>query len=151
QSVNNQAIAAVGKSKDMFVWTVVKRTIGIGCMVGGLALFGMKGLLAGVVFSTWFAYIVNISLVSKHVGYKWSDQLLSILPVALASIVAAFIALEASRLLSLSLFADGLVKLSVYAIVYMTWSIVFRPEAFEYFKSIITPMLRKFKEKNTKL
>jgi len=150
QSVNNQAIAAVGKSKDMFVWTVVKRTIGIGCMVVGLTLFGIKGLLAGVVFSTWFSYLVNISLVSKHVGYKWSEQLLNIQPVALASIVSAFIAFGASRLLSLPLYADGLVKLSVYVIVYVGWSLIFKPEVYEYFKDNITPMIIKFIERTLK-
>ncbi len=145
QSVNNQSIAAIGKSQIMFVWTIVKRSIGIACVVGGLALFGMKGLLIGVVLGTWFAYFVNIGLVSKYVGYKWSSQLLNILPIALASIVSALIAYCVGLLLNLSLYADGLVKLSVYAIVYVGWSLIIKPEAFEYFKSIITPMVLKFK------
>ena len=59
-AVNTQAIAAIGKSKVMFVWTLVKRGIGIAMIVGGLFLFGMKGLLAAVVFSNWFSYFVNM-------------------------------------------------------------------------------------------
>ena len=54
----------------MFVWTLIRRTIGIGLIVGGLLLFGMKGLLIGVVISEWFSYFVNVGLVSKHIGYK---------------------------------------------------------------------------------
>ena len=147
QSVNNNAIAAVGKSKAMFVWTVVKRSVGIGLLVGGLLLFGMKGLLAAVVISTWFAYIVNICQVSKYVGYKWSTQLLNILPVTLASIVSAMVAYGVGELLHLSVYPDGIVKFAVYITVYLAWSFIFKPEAYTYFLTIIKPVLNKFKRK----
>lgn len=137
QSVNNNAIAAVGKSKAMFVWTVVKRSTGMGCIVGGLFLFGMKGLLAGVVIGTWFAYFVNISQVSKYVGYKWSTQLLNILPVTVASIISAVIAYSVGELLQLSVYPDGIIKFAVYLTVYLAWSFIFKPEAYTYFLSIL--------------
>lgn len=149
QSVNNQSIAAVGKSKAMFVWTVVKRAIGIVGIVGGLAVFGMKGLLAGVVFGTWFAYFVNICLVSKYVGYKWTDQLFNILPVAVASVLSALIAYGVGEFLNLSMYPDGIVKLLVYVIVYIGWSVVFKPEAYEYFIGIIAPLVKKLRHKVT--
>lgn len=145
QSVNNQAIAAVGKSKAMFVWTVYKRVIGISCVVGGLSLFGMKGLLAGVVFSTWFSYFVNISLVSKNIGYKWIMQLFNILPVAIASTICASVAYYVSSMMNLSLYVDGAVKFGIFLIIYLGWSFLFKPEAYKYFISIIEPMLKKCK------
>lgn len=145
QSVNNQAIAAVGKSKAMFVWTVYKRVIGISCVVGGLSLFGMKGLLAGVVFSTWFSYFVNISLVSKYIGYKWIMQLFNILPVAIASTICASMAYYVSSMMNLSLYVDGAVKFGIFLIIYLGWSFLFKPEAYKYFISIIEPMLKKCK------
>ncbi len=147
QSVNNNAIAAVGKSKAMFVWTVVKRSVGIVLLVGGLLLFGMKGLLAAVVISTWFAYIVNICQVSKYVGYKWSTQLLNILPVTLASIVSAMVAYGVGELLHLSVYPDGIVKFAVYITVYLAWSFIFKPEAYTYFLTIIEPVLKKCNRK----
>ena len=150
QSVNNQSIAAVGKSKAMFVWTVVKRVIGIGGIVGGLTVFGMKGLLAGVVFGTWFAYLVNICLVSKYVGYRWTDQLLNILPVAVASVLSALIAYGVGESLNLPMYPDGIVKLLVYVMVYVGWSVLFKPEAYEYFISIIAPLMQKMRHKVTK-
>lgn len=143
QSVNNQSIAAIGKSKAMFGWTVVKRVVGIGSMVGGLAWFGMKGLLAGNVLGTWFAYFVNIYVVSKYVGYKWSTQLLNILPITVASIVSAFVAYGVGLLLKLPVYQDGIVKFVVYSLVYLAWSFIFKPEAYTYFLTIIKPMLTK--------
>ena len=147
QSVNNNAIAAVGKSKALFVWTVVKRSVGIGLLVGGLLLFGMKGLLAAVVISTWFAYIVNICQVSKYVGYKWSTQLFNLLPVTVASILSAVVAYGVGALLHLSVYPDGIVKFAVYITVYLAWSFIFKPEAYTYFLTIIKPVLNKFKRK----
>ena len=147
QSVNTQSIAAIGKSKTMFVWTVIKRAVGIGFVVGGLALYGMKGLLVGVVLATWFAYFVNICLVSKYVGYKWWKQLMDIMPIMAAAVVAAAISYLVAGLFNLSIYPDGLVKFFIYIIVYLGWSFLFKPEAFLYTKSIITPMLSKIIKK----
>lgn len=153
QSVNNQSVAAVGESRAMFIWTVIKRAVGIGVIIVGLVLFGMKGLLVGMVLSSWFSYLVNISLVSKFVGYKWSDQLLSIMPVLIASVVSAVAAFIVGYFLNLSMYPDGIVKLFVYVMVYMGWSLVFKPEAYNYFLTIIPARFRfwerhRKKEKN---
>ena len=74
-SVNLQPISAIGKSKVMFSWTIVKRVVGIGAVVVGLMLWGMKGLLLGVLINSYFAYFINILLVSKYIGYKWQRQI----------------------------------------------------------------------------
>ena len=150
QSVNNQSIAAIGKSRVMFLWTVIKRVVGIAYVVGGLFLFGMKGLLVGAVLNTWFSYFVNIGLVSKYVGYKWTKQLLNIMPVAVASILAALITYGVSSLLKLPLYFDGIAKFVVYATIYISWSLLFKPEAYKYFISIIEPIAYKFKHKVSK-
>lgn len=145
QSVNNQSIAAIGKSRTMFSWTIVKRVIGISFVVGGLLLFGMKGLLVGAVMNTWFSTFVNIGLVSKYVGYKWSEQLLNIMPVTIASMVSALCAYGVAHLLQLPLYPDGIVKAFVLIVFYIGWSYFFKPEAFEYFKSVMQPLLARKK------
>ena len=146
-SVNLQTISAIGKSKIMFVWTVVKRVVGIGAIFVGLLLFGMKGLLAGVVINNYFAYFVNIGLVSKHVGYKWTRQLWDLMPVTVASIVAAVVSYGCGYLLHLSMYPDGAVKLLVYMVVYLGWSFLFKPEAYTYSISIIPAKFRFWEKK----
>lgn len=147
QSVNFQTISAVGKSKVTFIWTMVKRGVGIACMVGGLALFGMKGILAGAVFNAWFAYIVNMGLVSKYIGYKWHQQLLDLFPVLAAAVVCALLSYGCGYLLHLNMYADGIVKMLVYAALYLGWSYAFKPEAFLNFKDIVVPFVSKMKKK----
>ena len=137
QSVNLQSISAIGKSKTMFVWTVVKRIVGISAVIFGLVFWGMKGLLVGVVFNYWFSYFVNISLVSKHIGYKWYQQVKDLLPVGIVSAAIAGICYFVGNMLHFGMYADGAVKLILYLILYLGWSFIFKPEAYRYFISVL--------------
>jgi O-antigen/teichoic acid export membrane protein len=137
QAVNNQSIAAVGKSRSMFVWTVVKRTIGISAMVSGLLIWGMRGLLCGVIFSTWFSYFINISLVSKYVGYKAFRQLLDLLPIMIASVICTVATYSICHLLHLSLLLEGVAMVVVYMLLYIGWSVIFKPESYTFFIDIV--------------
>ena len=150
QSVNLQTISAIGKSRTMFYWTVLKRVVGIGSIVLGLMLFGMKGLLAGVIINSWFAYFVNISLVSKHIGYRWTTQLKDLLPVTLASAAVAAVCYGAGSILHLGMYADGAVKGLLYVILYVGWSVVFKPEAYTYSLSVIPKKFRFWERKKKK-
>jgi O-antigen/teichoic acid export membrane protein len=147
QSVNYQSVAAIGKSRTMFVWTFVKRAMGIVFVIVGLLLDGMRGLLVGMVLNTWFSYFVNIWLVSKHIGYRWQRQLLDITPVLIASMTAASLTYVVGSLCSLPLYADGLLKLSVYVALYAVWSLLFHPEAYRYFLVAAKPLAKKIKGK----
>lgn len=145
QSVNFQTISAIGMSRVTFTWTLVKRGVGIGCIVGGLAVWGMKGLLCGAVFNAWFAYFVNMGLVSKHIGYKWYKQLLDLFPVFAASIISALVSYGAAMLLDLGLYLDGIVKILIYVVVYLGWSLIFGPEAYTYTLTLLQPLYKKVK------
>ena len=150
-SVNTQAIAAIGKSKVMFVWTVVKRLFGLAAIVGGLLLFGMKGLLCGVVFNSWFSYFINIILVSKYIGYRFEKQVLDLIPIAAVSIIAAIVSYGVGYLCHLDLYLDGLLKLLIYTAIYIGWSFLFKPDAYTFFISIIPDkynIIKKLKRKH---
>ena len=121
----------------MFKWTVIKRTVGMKFIIGGLFWFGMKGLLTGMVIYNWFCYFVNIALVSKHIGYKWHKQLMDLMPVTIAVIVSALIALFGTQILHLGLYCDGILKLIIFLTIYMFWSLVFKPESYTYSLSLI--------------
>lgn len=142
QSVNLQAISAIGKSRTMFLWALFKRAVGILLVVGGLFLYGMKGLLFGAVLDTWFAYFVNISLVSKHIGYKWYRQLLDISPILVASMIAALLSFGISSQFSIGLYPDAVLKFFIYCIIYIGWSLIFKPKAFASFISVVPERFR---------
>lgn len=146
-SVNQQTIAAIGKSKAFFAWTVVKECVGITLQVVGLIIWGIMGLLVGKVISSWFSYYVNISLVSKHVGYKSLQQLRDLSPIFFVSIVASCASYFGTPLLDLSLYLDGLVKAIVFIAIYLGWSLLFKPEAYKYSLSILATLKSKKRKK----
>lgn len=146
-AVNTQPIAAIGKSKTMFYWTLAKRTFGMTFMIGGLFIYGMKGFLVGVILFNYFAYFVNVGLVSKHIGYKWTNQIFDLLPMGIASLVSALIAYGVAYILNWGLYVDGIIKMVVCLAAYMAWSLIFKPEAFTYTLTLIPERFR-FWEKN---
>ncbi len=147
QSVNTQPIAAIGKSKTMFLWTLAKRTFGLTFMIGGIILFGMKGFLVGVVLFNWFCYFVNIGLVSKYIGYKWTRQLMDLVPVTIVCLLALVSCYFLGRWLQLSLYIDGIIKFMVFLAIYLGWSFIFKPEAYTYFLTIIPAKFRFWEKK----
>ena len=137
QAVNNQTIAAIGKSKVMFIVTIIKRIIGISLIVFGLMLYGMNGLLVGVVLNTWVSYLINICVVSRYIGYKWWRQLLDLSPVFIVSAVVAAICYGVGSIFDVEMYVDGIIKLILYVMIYLGWSLLFKPEAFVYAKNNI--------------
>lgn len=147
QAVNNQSIAAIGRSRTMFLWTIVKRVVGVSFIVAGMIVWGINGLLAGVVFHTWFSYAVNIGLVSKYIGYKWWKQLFDIIPILIMCTIIALISYMAGRYFHQNIYLKGLVVLVVYTVTYVSWSFVFKPEAYCYFEKLVCPYIITIKDK----
>lgn len=147
QAVNQQTIAAIGKSRVFFIWTVVKNSVGIVLQVVGLIVWGIWGLLVGKVLSSWFSYLVNISLVSKYVGYKNYQQLKDLSPIFAVSAIALLAGYFGSSLLGLGLYPDGIVKALIFVVVYLGWSLLFKPESYKYSLSILDTLKRKRNKK----
>lgn len=145
-SSNLQAITAIGLSKTHFVWTIIRRGVGILFIVGGMFLCGMKGLLAGAVLNECFSYMVNVFLVSKYIGYKWWNQLLNILPVMVVVVISALASILVSYAMHLPIYIDALLKIVAFITVYMGWSLLFKPESYMYIRLIINPFVEKFRK-----
>lgn len=144
QAVNYQSIAAIGKSKTRMYWTFINKMIGLILQIVGLIYGGMKGLMIGFVLSAWFSYIVNISLVSKYVGYSYIIQIKDILSVLIVSIFAAIGSYYIVSAFSMSIYMDATLKIIVFTAIYVGWSFISKPQAFKYAISIITD----YKNKN---
>ena len=148
-SVNTQTISAIGKSKQMFIATLLKRCMGIGFIVAGMFIYGMKGLLCGVLLNTYFSYFVNIVLVSKYIGYKWYRQIKDLLPVALISIVAISVSYFSIHYFDFDIYMDAIFKTFVFIIVYILLSLVFKLDAFHYTLDVIPEKFRFWQKNNS--
>ena len=72
------------------------------------------------------------------------------MPVLIASLTTAALTYAIGSLCSLPLYADGLLKLAVFVVLYATWSVVFRPDAYQYFRVAAKPLVKKIKRKKNK-
>ena len=135
QSVNFQAVAAVGKGKAMFIWTLIKRGIALVLIVGGLAAFGMAGLLAGMVMQGWLVYLINAWLVHKYIGYRLGRQIMELSPIFILGL-AAFCAAYSIGLLNLNLhmYVLAALRLLVFVVVYLSGALLFKLDSFSYLK-----------------
>lgn len=88
QNVNFYAIAAVGKSKQLFYWSFYKWGFLLAALIVGM-FFGMYGILWGMVLSNFNIYVVNAYLVSRYVGLGIRTQMKSLTPITL-SVLTSF-------------------------------------------------------------
>lgn len=147
QGVNYQAIAAVGKSKAMFSWTMVKRTVGLALVIGGLAAWGIKGLLVGMVIQSWLIYLINVYQVHKYIGYGFFEQMKDLLPTLIIAFVSWTIAYCIAFVLpNCHMYILGIVRLAGFVVVYWGLSSLLKLESFRYVKDNIPMLVSKFKK-----
>ena len=148
QGVNYQAIAAIGKSKAMFSWTLVKRAIGLSLVVGGLATYGIKGLLVGMVMQSWLIYLINAYQVHQYIGYAFSKQLIDLAPTLVLSIISWLAAyLAAVLLIDWNMYVIAGIQLLIFISMYLGGSLFFNIESLGLVKETVPMILSKFNKR----
>lgn len=130
QSINTQTISAIGKSKSMFKWTLVKRFVGIIFIIGGFVFGGIWGVIVGTVIQGWFSYFINVALVSKFVGYKFGQQMMNLVPTLLLSMACFSLTFLTTRLVDCEMYISAIVAFVQYLGMYILLAYVFKMEAF---------------------
>ena len=144
QGVNYYAVAALGKSDVIFRWTIVKRLVGLLFIVLGLVFGGIKGLLLGMVASSYNLYFVNAWLSSKYTGYKLSEQIKDLLPIIIVSSISFLIALSLKFFISDKIFVRGAIQTIVFLVSYLGISSVLKIKAVESCSILFNTIRSKF-------
>ena len=137
QGSANYSIAAIGKSKVYFTWTIIKRSITIVLCVLGILLAGMKGLLWSCVAGAWSVYFINGYLVAKYIGYPMRKQILDILPSLLLAVIVGFFAYWGGGLLLLGKYSVAIIQVIFCLFAYFMLSALFRLDAYKYLYGFI--------------
>jgi O-antigen/teichoic acid export membrane protein len=148
QSVNYQLYVAVGYSKSMFKWTIIKNIVGIiFILLGGF--WGVNGILWGMVLGFWFSYIVNAILAGRVTGYSIGKQLYELLPVAIITILSCIVAYFVGGMLpsSLHCFFSILIQGVVFLIIYLIGVASLRVPAYYVYKGILQDFIMSMKKK----
>lgn len=150
QSINYQLYVAMGYSKSMFKWNLVKRGVGIILILLG-SLMGVKGILWGMVIGFWFTYFVNARLAGSITGYTLVQQLFEILPIALVTFVSCVFVHLLGNVISWHYLLTMIFQIIVFVISYITLSGVFKIQAFGIYKQIIVDALASIRLKRTQI
>ena len=143
QGAANNAIAAVGKSKVLFNWTIVKRSITIILCLGGISIAGMNGLLWACSLGAWSVFVINALLVSKHIGYSFVKQIMDILPSMVVSIIVGVVIYYIGELIDINMYIKALGQVLLGVSLYILVAYICKLDALKYTKNIILQRLRK--------
>lgn len=142
QNINYYAVAAIGKSKKLFFWTVIKRIISLGLIVIGFFIYGIWGLLGGMVLAAYIMYAINAVLVSVNVGYKFTSQVKDLMPILIISLIS-FALTILSTYINLSSLLAILLASFIFMISYLMLSHIFMRERVQGLKTLLLDMINK--------
>lgn len=143
QGSANNVIAAIGKSKVLLTWTIVKRSMTIILCLIGILVAGMDGLLWSCVLGAWGVYFINAYLVDKHVGYSFWKQIGLIMPSSIIAISIGLVVYYIGTLLSFGMYTTALIQVALCIILYFMISYMFKLQAFEYVYNVVLNKLKK--------
>ena len=143
QGAANNAIAAIGKSKVLFKWTIIKRSITIILCIIGIQVAGMYGLLWSCAIGAWIVFFINASLVSRHVGYSFIAQIKDIAPFVIISTIIGLIIFWIGQTIALNEYLVAIIQIILGTTTYIITLSFFKIEAFVYIRNLLVSKLRK--------
>ena len=141
QGAANNAIAAIGKSKVFFKFTIFKRLLTILLCIVGIYLNGMIGLMWGVVAGAWSVYLVNAFLVHKHIGYSFISQIKDILPFIGIALITGLFVYSFSYLITKSVFICVITQIFGFLGIYLILSKLLKINILDYICVLIRDRL----------
>lgn len=145
QSVYHYAIASKGESKVLFIWTIIKRTLGLLFLMLGMYLWEMKGLIWGFALTSWLITFINAYLVSKYIKYTFLQQFKDLFPHSFLAFVSYIISSIIYSFSEYNIYSKGLICLFIYMIIYVSLSYVFKLRVIYSFKEIVNLYIKKKK------
>lgn len=138
QNTNFFAVAAKGKSRLLFHWSIYKWSFLLLCLFVGMN-YGIYGLLWGMTLSNFNIFMVNALLASRHTGYKFSMQLRDALPLLLLTAVA----FSLTYLLGILLTCHFVVTVVIFAAIYIALAYAFKLKVINEIKMVMMRFLKK--------
>lgn len=138
QNVTFYAVAAVGKSRALFRWSIVKWGTLLALLFVGMQ-FSMKGLLVCMMLSNVNIFAINVYLSAKYVGARIVSQIVNLLPVVGCIALAAL----ATAAVWFAVGANQIVLALTFAVAYLGSVLLFRLRAVADSAIILNKLLKK--------
>ena len=140
QNLNFYAVAAVGKSKILFYWSIYKWCFMLLALFIGI-IWGMYGILWAMVLGNFNILVTNAVLVQQHTGLKLIRQFLTLLPILATSIISVTVGFLFDYIVNLP-FLSAIVSIATY----LSLSFVFDLKAISDTMFILKNLIRKIND-----
>ena len=138
QNINYYVVAAQGKSKTLFRWSLYKWGILFILLITGMQ-WGMTGILWGMVISSLNIYVVNAVLVSICSPYSILSQMKDIYPILIVSILPCVICMIINEYIIMHF----IFQIILYGLIYIGLSFALKLQA----KDECLALLKKIRQK----
>lgn len=142
QSVNYQVTAAVGRSKAIFKWNVIKRIVGLLLIFAGM-YWGVRGILWAVVAGFYFTFAVNAVVAAPSTGYTLYKQVKDSIPCLTLSVASALLAYPIEYIYDFSSIPLLALQTIVYIAVYIVLAKIFKLQELAETIEIIKPYIKR--------
>lgn len=136
QGISYNAVASKGASKDLFIWTIVKRSVALVILVVCMYFGGMIGLMWGCSIGSWVILLSNLYLVRKYIRYGFLQQIKDLLPIIALSLLTFVVVYSINVFLNIGLYSRGVVSIILYVVIYVVLSILLNIKSYFLFKEM---------------
>jgi teichuronic acid exporter len=133
---NLGVLRAKGRSDLLLKVEIIKKSMVMAMLLVSLH-WGVMGVLAGMVITTYASYFVESYYSSRLIEYSVKEQMVDLAPCALLSIVMAIATYLAGNLFTLPALTMLLVQVPFAIVVYCAGAYLFHLEALGLFEDII--------------
>lgn len=145
--VGVNSIAALGKGRIFFWQNLLKKIVGVAIMIIGISVYGMKGLLVGMVVSAFFDYVVNMLLISRHVGYSVPLQIRDVIPIIILTAISFFLCYVLGVIWNPNMFLLTILQIVIFFIVYTVGAKLFKIDSMDFVKNSIQSLLKRIRKR----
>lgn len=129
QNINFYAVAAQGRSRQLFLWSIYKWGFLIAVLCGAMYI-SITAILWAMALSAFNIYMVNAALAGRLSPYRLSKQLLDILIALLPTSISFAIAYMVGRVVPDAVpYHNLIIATPVYLLVYLAIAIVTKNSA----------------------
>lgn len=133
QNVNYFAVAAVGKSKQLFWWSIYKWGFLLLAMLIAMN-FGIIALIWSISISALNIYMTNAWLVSRHVGLPLFRQIKILAPPLITTAIGTTVGFITIK----TLYINEIIAAIISLIIAIGINIIFKTKGFRILKTIIS-------------
>lgn len=142
---NLTALKAIGRTDLVLYLEIVKKLIGVLLIIGGIKYFGIMGLLYGLTLNSILEIFLNGYFLGKEIKYGSFKQIKDFLPVLVLSISVGLIVHFLASQLVMGVVLEILFSVSLYSIIYLLLSYIFKVEGLRIYYVIIMSKIKKNK------